>query len=59
MTPATSAEAAEFPVKCVTEAKLDQFRRLLSDRLGCEHDELVFDEINDVYCRHCGKDFTD
>ena len=24
----------------------------------CQHTELVFDEINDVYCRHCRKDFT-
>lgn len=24
----------------------------------CQHTELVFDEINDVYCKHCRKDFT-
>lgn len=35
-----------------------QLRRLFSQELGCAHDELVFDEINDVHCRQCGKDFT-
>ena len=39
-------------------AKLDQLRHLFSEELGCDHNELVFDEINDVSCRHCGKDFT-
>jgi hypothetical protein len=43
------------------------FQRLLSPqpRCGgqtqpvfCQHTELVFDEINDVYCKHCRKDFT-
>lgn len=43
------------------------FERLLSSepRSGqtqlaflCQHTELVFDEINDVYCKHCRKDFT-
>ena len=24
----------------------------------CPHDQLVFDDINDVHCDHCGKDFT-
>jgi hypothetical protein len=30
----------------------------LADEQSCAHDKLVFDEINDVYCKHCGKDFT-
>jgi hypothetical protein len=36
------------------------FQPLLTAELNliCEHTELVFDEINDVYCKHCGKDFT-
>ena len=34
------------------------FQRLLSPEPSCEHAELVFDEINDVYCKHCRKDFT-
>ena len=34
------------------------FQRLLSPEPSCAHAELVFDEINDVYCKHCRKDFT-
>ena len=30
----------------------------LSERLSCAHEQLVVDEINDVYCAHCRKDFT-
>ena len=37
---------------------LTRLRRLFSEELGCAHDELVCDEINDVYCKHCRKDFT-
>jgi hypothetical protein len=33
-------------------------QRLLSPEPSCAHAELVFDEINDVYCKHCRKDFT-
>lgn len=42
----------------VFRTKISQFRRLLSEELGCLHDNLVFDDINDVHCQHCGKDFT-
>lgn len=38
--------------------KLRLFRRVVSEELGCAHEQLVFDEINDVYCKHCRKDFT-
>ncbi len=38
--------------------RISQFRRLLSAELGCLHEQLVFDDINDVHCQHCGKDFT-
>jgi hypothetical protein len=37
---------------------LTRLRSLFSAELGCAHEELVFDEINDVYCKHCRKDFT-
>jgi hypothetical protein len=40
------------------QAKLTELRRVFSEELGCEHNELVFDEINDVSCKACGKDFT-
>ncbi len=52
-------ETAEFPLKSALEAKISQFRRLLSEDLGCTHDQLVFDDINDVHCSDCGRDFTD
>lgn len=52
-------ETAEFPLKSALEAQISRFRRLLSECLGCTHDQLVFDDINDVYCSECGKDFTD
>ena len=38
--------------------RVSRLRRLFSVELGCAHEELVFDEINDVYCKHCRKDFT-
>lgn len=59
MTSATITETAEFPRIFHFAQKLGQLRRVLSDRLACEHAELVFDEINDVSCKHCGEDFTD
>ena len=59
MTSATITETAEFPRRSVFAEKLAQLRLLLSERLVCEHDELVFDDINDVHCKHCGEDFTD
>ena len=59
MTSATITETAEFSRRSVFAEKLDQLRHLLSERLVCEHDELVFDDINDVHCKHCGEDFTD
>jgi len=51
-------EITELPLKSVFMARISRFRRLLSDELGCPHDQLVFDDINDVHCNHCGKDFT-
>ena len=59
MTNATLTETLEQPPQSMLAEKLGQFRRLLLDRLGCAHDQLVFDEINDVSCKHCGEDFTD
>ena len=44
--------------KAAFQKKIGQLRRLLSEEVGCAHDELVFDDINDVSCKHCGKDFT-
>ena len=58
MTSATITETAEFSRRAVFAEKLDQLRRLLAERLVCEH-QLVFDDINDVYCKQCGEDFTD
>ena len=26
---------------------------------ACEHHQLEFDQLGDLYCKHCGKDFTD
>jgi hypothetical protein len=56
--PETAGEAAESPLKMVFSARISRFRRLLSKELGCLHDRLVFDDINDVHCVDCGKDFT-
>ena len=55
----TKVEATSgSPAKSDFHATISQLRRLVSQELGCEHDELVFDEINDVHCKQCGKDFT-
>jgi hypothetical protein len=59
MTNATLVDTLEQPPQSLLAEKLVQFRRLLADRLGCPHDQLVFDDINDVSCKHCGEDFTD
>jgi hypothetical protein len=59
MTSATVADTAELTPKWRLADKIGHFRRLLLERLGCEHDQLVFDDINDVSCKHCGEDFTD
>ena len=49
---------AESSLLSAFQAKLGELRRVFSEDLGCEHNELVFDEVNDVSCKHCGKDFT-
>lgn len=51
-------EFAESPFTSAFTAQISRFRRLLSKELGCTHDQLVFDDINDVHCSQCGKDFT-
>ena len=56
--PQAAAEPAQSPFKSAFAAQISRFRRLLSKELGCPHDRLVFDDINDVHCDHCGKDFT-
>jgi hypothetical protein len=56
--PAPTAERVAAPGKSVFAAQISRFRRLLSKELGCPHEQLVFDEINDVHCSQCGKDFT-
>ena len=48
-------KTAESPLKSRLEAKFSRFRRLFS---GCEHDEIVFDDVGDVYCKRCRKDLT-
>jgi hypothetical protein len=62
----SNADAAtlESSRKSVFGKPLTRLRRLfcvqgdrLCEQLGCAH-EFVFDEINDVYCKHCRKDFT-
>lgn len=52
--PDAVGETGESPVRLALTAKCS--RRLVSD---CEHRQLVSDDINDVYCQHCGEDFTD
>jgi len=59
-----SALPFESRPKSTFDAPPSRFRRVFSRRRGefseelsCAH-EFVFDEINDVYCRHCRKDFT-
>jgi len=59
MSNATFVDTAELPPQSILAEKIGQFRQLLADRLGCTHDALVFDDINDVSCKHCGEDFTD
>lgn len=59
MTNASLVDALEQPPQSILAATIGQFRRLLSERRGCTHDQLVFDDINDVSCKHCGEDFTD
>jgi len=59
MTNATLVETAQQPPRSILVEAIGQFRRLLAQRLSCSHDQLVFDDINDVSCKHCGKDFTD
>jgi hypothetical protein len=51
-------EITGLPLKSASMARICRCRRVLSDELGCPHDQLVFDDINDVHCDHCGKDFT-
>jgi hypothetical protein len=51
-------EAAESTLKSAFSAQIGRFRRLLSKELGCPHNRLVFDDINDVHCVDCGKVFT-
>lgn len=51
-------EITELPLRSALLAQISRFRRLLSDELGCAHSRLVFDDINDVHCDPCGKDFT-
>ena len=57
--PDTVDEIAESAAKSALRAKIRKYRRLFLNERGCEHDQLVFDGINDVYCNHCRKDFTD
>ena len=59
MNNSTLVETADLPPRSMLAEAISQFRRLLSERLSCTHDQLVFDEINDVSCKHCGEDFTD
>ena len=51
-------EFAEAPFKGAFTAQISRFRRQLSKELGCTHNQLVFDDINDVHCSQCGQDFT-
>jgi hypothetical protein len=51
-------EITEHPMKSALLAQISRFRRLLPAELGCAHNRLVFDDINDVHCDRCGKDFT-
>lgn len=51
-------ETAESDAHSALRAKIRKYTRLFANEAACEHLELVFDEINDVYCKHCRKDFT-
>ena len=62
--PKADAATRDSSPKSVFDTRLNRPRRLFSvqgdslyEQLGCAH-EFVFDEINDVYCKHCRKDFT-
>jgi hypothetical protein len=53
------AEPAGSPFESALAVLTGGFRRLPSREPGCAHGQLVFDDINDVHCNHCGEDFTD
>jgi hypothetical protein len=62
--PEADAATVDSSPKSVFGTRLNRLRRLfsvqgdsLSEQLSCAH-EFVFDEINDVYCKHCRRDFT-
>jgi len=46
------------PIMNTLVATLRRLYRLIWERLGCAHERLVFDEVNDLHCAHCRKDFT-
>ena len=54
-----AAESAESPAKSILERKVSELLRWLSGPLCCGRGRLIYDEIGDVYCSHCGKDFSD
>jgi hypothetical protein len=56
--PDTVDETAASDAHSALRAKIRKYTRLFSNEADCEHLELEFDEINDVYCKHCRKDFT-
>jgi hypothetical protein len=57
---ATTADpVSALPLKSVLDVRTSRLRPLPSAGLGCGHELLVFDEINDVRCGQCGEDFTD
>jgi hypothetical protein len=63
--PKAAVATDESHPKFTFGTRLSRLRRLFSRRLdnrseqlGCAHEQLVCDEINDVYCAHCRKDFT-
>ena len=58
MDPKVFATPPESGPQPALRVQLTQLSRLFPAQPGCAHDELVFDEINDVYCKHCRKDFT-
>ena len=57
---ATTADPVSAPpLKSDLDVRTIRLRPLTSGGLGCGHELLVFDEINDVRCGQCGEDFTD
>jgi hypothetical protein len=52
-------ETAKSAAQSALRAQIRKYRRLFLNEHGCEHDQLEFDDINDVYCKNCGKDLTD